>query len=82
MIIFVQTPLIMKALEFKSKIKNNQILIPARMQAELNAKQNKNVRVIVLIDDLDTSDDLIFQQETQRQFIEGYSDSDSIYDNY
>lgn len=72
----------MKALEFKSKIKNNQILIPARMQAELNAKQNKNVRVIVLIDDLDTSDELIFQQETQRQFIEGYSDSDSIYDNY
>ncbi len=72
----------MKALEFKSKIKNNQILIPTRMQAELNAKQDRNVRVIVLIDDLDTSDDLIFQQETQRQFIEGYSDSDSIYDNY
>ncbi len=72
----------MKALEFKSKIKNNQILIPTRIQAELKAKQDKNVRVIVLIEDLDTNDDLIFQQTTQNQFLKGYSDSDSIYDNY
>ena len=70
----------MKALEFKSKIKNNQILIPNRILAELNAKQDKNVRVIVLIEDLDTNDDLIFQQTTQNQFLKGYSDS--IYDNY
>ncbi len=81
MFIFVQTPLIMKAIEFKSKIKNNQILIPTRVQAELNAKQDKNVRVIVLIDDLDSPDDLMFQQATQSQFLKGYSDSDSIYDN-
>ena len=72
----------MKALEFKSKIKNNQILIPTRIQAEFKSKQDKNVRVIVLIEDFDTYDDLIFKQATQNQFLKGYSDSDSIYDNY
>jgi len=72
----------MRAIEFKSKIKNNQILIPAKIQSELNTRQDKNVRVIVLIDDSDTYDDLIFQQLTKTQFLKGYSDSDSIYDNY
>lgn len=71
----------MRALEFKSKIKNNQILIPARIQSELKAKQNMNVRVIVLIDDSDAYDDLLFKQTTQSQFLKGYSDSDSVYDN-
>ena len=72
----------MRALEFKSKINNNQILIPAQFQPELKTQQEKNIRVIVLIDDSDTYDDLIFQQTTQSQFLKGYSDSDSIYDNY
>ena len=72
----------MKALEFKSKIKNNQIFIPTRIQSELKSEQDKDVRVIVLIDDSDIYDDLIFQQSTQSQFLKGYSDSDSIYDNY
>ena len=72
----------MRALEFESKIRNNQILIPSRIQSELKAKQDKNVRVIVLIDETDTYDDMIFQQETQKQFFAGYSDSDSIYDDY
>ncbi len=71
----------MRALEFKSKIKNNQILIPTKIQSELKTKQDKDVRVIVLIDDSDIYDDLIFQQTTQSQFLKGYSDSDSIYDN-
>ena len=72
----------MRALEFKSKIKNNQILIPAKIQSELITDDNKNVRVIVLVDDSDVYDDLIFQQTTQSQFLKGYADSDSIYDNY
>jgi hypothetical protein len=71
----------MKALEFKSKIKNNKILIPVKIQSELKNK-DKDVRVIVLIDDSDLYDDLIFQQTTQSQFLKGYADSDSIYDNY
>ncbi len=71
----------MRALEFKSKIENNQILIPIGVQSEIKTKQNKDVRVIVLIDDSDLLDDLIFQQTIQSQFLKGYSDSDSIYDN-
>ena len=72
----------MRALEFKSKIKNNQILIPSKIQSELKDKQDKEVRVIVLVDDSDIYDDLIFQQSTQGQFLKGYADSDSIYDNF
>jgi len=72
----------MRALEFKSKIKNNRILIPAKIQTELNVKQNRDVRVIVLVDDLDIYEDLIFQEATQSQFLKGYADIDSIYDKY
>ncbi len=72
----------MRAIEFKSKIKNNQILIPAKIQSELRTKKDKTVRVIVLVDDSDLYDDLIFQQTTQNQFLEGYADSDAIYDNH
>ena len=71
----------MRAIEFKSRIKNNQISIPVKMQSELKSKQDKDVRVIVLIDDSETADDLIFQQTAQGQFLKGYTDSDSIYDN-
>jgi hypothetical protein len=71
----------MKALEFKSKIKNNQIHIPTRIQSELKTNQDKDIRVIVLIDDSEIYDDLIFQQTTKAQFLKGYADSDSIYDN-
>ena len=70
----------MKALEFKSKIKNNQILIPLKVQSEL--KTNKDVRVIVLFDESDYPDDLIFQDATTNQFLQGYAESDAIYDNY
>ncbi len=72
----------MRALEFKSKIKNNQILIPTKIQSELKTDDDKDIRVIVLIDDSDIYDDLIFQQTTQSQFLKGYADTDSIYDNY
>ncbi len=71
----------MKALEFKSKIKNNQIHIPTRIQSELKTNKDKDIRVIVLIDDSEIYDDLIFQHSTKSQFLKGYSDSDSIYDN-
>jgi hypothetical protein len=72
----------MKALEFKSKIKDNKILMPVKIQSEFNSNQDKNVRVIVLMDDSDVYDDFIFKQSTQDQFLKGYADSDSIYDNY
>jgi len=43
----------MKAVEFKSKIKNNRILIPKKIQPELNAGKGKDIRVIVLVEDAD-----------------------------
>jgi len=71
----------MRAIEFKSKIKNNQIAIPSKLQSELKSKQDGDVRVIVLIDDSETAEDPTFQQATQSQFLQGYADSDSVYDN-
>jgi len=72
----------MKALEFKSKIKNNQIQIPIKVQSELKSNKDKDVRVIVLLDDSDNYDDFVFQDLTSAQFLKGYSESDSVYDNY
>ncbi|MBM3435836.1 MAG: hypothetical protein FJY07_06435 [Bacteroidetes bacterium] len=69
----------MKAVEFKTRIKNHRILIPSEMQSRLETE--KDVRVIVLIDEPDAYDDLTFQQTAQEQFLKGYSDSDSVYDN-
>lgn len=69
----------MRALEFKSKIKNNRILIPNKLLSEL--KTDKDIKVIVLFDDMDKSDDLAFKQASAEQFLNGYADSDAIYDN-
>jgi DNA-binding transcriptional regulator/RsmH inhibitor MraZ len=69
----------MKALEFKSKIKDNKISIPSNLRHKLKA--NKDVRVILLVEESEVYDDMIFQQLVQEQFLEGYSDSDSIYDD-
>jgi hypothetical protein len=70
----------MKELEFKSKLKNHRINIPTRIQAELKANSDKAVRVIVLIDENELSDDTDFQNMATTQFLNGYSGSDSIYD--
>lgn len=72
----------MRALEFKSKIKNNRIVIPETIQSELKIRDDKDIRVIVLVDDSDVYDDHVFLQETQAQFFKGYADSDAIYDSY
>lgn len=34
------------------------------------------------MDDSDIDDEMIFQQSTDNQFLDGYADSDSIYDYY
>jgi len=71
----------MRTLEFKTRIKNNQIQIPAGVQSQLRANKDKDVRVILLIDDSDNFEDLAFQETTTAHFLKGYDDSDSIYDN-
>ena len=72
----------MKALEFKAKIKNNRIQIPIRIQSELETNQDRDVRVIVLIDDSEKNDDLMVKQVASEHFLQGFAKSDSIYDNY
>lgn len=76
----------MEALEFKTKIKNNQIIVPETIQAILKINKNKEVRVIVLfeIDDKNNyqHNDSFVQQSVQEQFLKGYADSDSIYDDF
>lgn len=72
----------MRAVEFESKIENNHILIPSRIQSELKPNKNKNIRVIVFVDDSDIYDNMIFKQSASDMFLKGYADSDSIYDNY
>jgi hypothetical protein len=70
----------MKAVEFSSIIKNNQIHIPKKIQSEFDVLSQKKVKVIVLISELDVYDYSIEKQATKAQFLEGYADSDSIYD--
>jgi hypothetical protein len=70
----------MRAIEFNSEINNNKILIPKDIQPELKIHGNKGVRVIVLFDDSERNDDLIFRKTAQNRFLNGYSESDSIYD--
>jgi hypothetical protein len=70
----------MRAVEFKSKIRENKIAIPRRVQSELLAESNKNVRVVVFVEDSDVYDAKIYRQMTKNQFLKGYADSDSVYD--
>ena len=72
----------MRAIEFKSKLSKNHILIPRKIQAQLRNTDAKNVQVILLFDDSDANADLELKQLASAQFLNGYADSDSIYDNY
>jgi DNA-binding transcriptional regulator/RsmH inhibitor MraZ len=72
----------MKAIEFKSKLSKNRILIPKKIQSELQDTKEKDVLVILLFDDSDMNVDLDFKKIVAEQFAKGYADSDSIYDNY
>ena len=68
----------MKALEFQSKIKNNQIDIPSNVQSKLNGE---DVSVIVLLKDSQSDED-DFKTITKTAFLKGYDEADSVYDDY
>lgn len=46
----------MKAIEFRSKISNNRILIPKKVQSELRDANEKNVRIMILLDEIGYND--------------------------
>jgi hypothetical protein len=70
----------MRAVEFKSKIRENKIMIPSRVRSELIAGNDRKVRVVVFVEDSDIYDAKTYRQLTKNQFLKGYADSDSIYD--
>ncbi|MDR2907334.1 MAG: hypothetical protein LBU91_05035 [Bacteroidales bacterium] len=70
----------MKAIEFKSKIRENQILIPRKIRSEFSTVNNKGVRVVIFMDDADVYEEKAYHGMAKSQFLKGYADSDSIYD--
>ena len=70
----------MRAVEFKSKIRENKILIPRQKLRELFVEHDKTVRVVVFVEDSDVYDERSFRQMTKNQFLKGYAETDSIYD--
>ena len=70
----------MRAIEFKSKIRENRISIPRKIQPELIAGHNRSVRVVIFMEDSDVYEEKAYRQMTKSQFLKGYADSDSIYD--
>ena len=72
----------MKAVEFKTKLKNNRIQIPKKWHKHVTSSKNKNVRVIVLMDEQSPLEKDDFKNLTKEQFLKGYSKKDSVYDHY
>ena len=70
----------MKAVEFKARMKNKSIRIPDNLSSELS--DNKDIRVILLLEEVENQEEKDFRTLSQNQFLSGYSDSDSIYDDY
>jgi len=70
----------MRAIEFNSRIEENKILIPRRMQSEFFAKDDNKVRVVVFLQDQEVYESKAYSQMTKQQFLKGYADSDSVYD--
>jgi len=70
----------MRAIEFKSRIRENKILIPRKMQPEMLAEKDKRIRVVVFLEDSEVYEDKAYRQMTKKQFLKGYADTDSIYD--
>jgi len=70
----------MRAIEFKTKIRENKILIPRRIQSELIDGHDKKIRVVIFVEDSDIYDEKTYRQIAKSQFLNGYADSDSIYD--
>ncbi len=62
----------MKSIAFKSKIENNKIPVPEGNFADLKDMNLKEVRVIVLMEEVEEFDDEAFEEFT-KQFFKKYS---------
>lgn len=71
----------MKAVEFITKLKNNTILIPENIREELKTSEEKSIKVIVLISEAYDQENTEYRNMVREQFLCGYDDTDSVYDN-
>jgi hypothetical protein len=71
----------MKAVEFETELSDNTINIPENFRLELSLSKDKHVRVIVLIDDHEKNEETAFKNMASAQFLNGYDDTDSVYDS-
>ena len=56
----------MRAIEFKTKIRDNQILIPRRNRSDLFVGRDTSVRVIIFVED---PEEKAYRQMTKSQFL-------------
>jgi hypothetical protein len=70
----------MKSVEFNGRMKNKSIRVPERLQSVLS--EDRDIRVIVLYDDMENREESDFKTRAKEQFLAGYADSDSVYDTY
>ncbi|HEY8780410.1 MAG TPA: hypothetical protein VIM16_02245 [Mucilaginibacter sp.] len=71
----------MRAVEFETELSDNTIKIPESFQLELSLSKDKHVRVIVLIDEFEKNEEAEFKNMLNNQFLKGYDEKDSVYDN-
>lgn len=71
----------MEALEFVTKIKDRQIVVPENIQPALDNNRDKAIRVIVLIEEDEDETERIIKKNVQEEFLKGYAVTDSVYDN-
>jgi len=68
-----------QVIEYKTTVTDKNIIeIPKEYQKYLTGN-NKSVRIMILIDDI-VDEDALWSKVSTEQFIQGYSESDSIYD--
>ena len=71
----------MRAVEFRTKIRDDKILLPRKIRKELINGNDKNVKVVIFFKDSEVYDDYTYRQITKNQFLKGYANTDSIYKN-
>ncbi len=62
----------MKSLAFKSKIENNKITLPEKLFGEIKDMNHKDVRVILLMEEIEEFDDNAFN-EFSKLFFQKYA---------
>lgn len=67
----------MKAIEFKTDVSKGDIVIPKRLHSRLAHLKGRKVRVMLLFEE---DDEQLLREVEAAQFLNGYADSDAIYD--